>query len=215
MKFHRVIGYTVPLKGTYGAASGIREVDRSEQKSGTFIPNLRRYVVLKPRDMLAPVNRVCGKGTTEVLDQSQGMAVGDPGMPPLVPFTRTIKGGGDFPSGDKTVTERDLCEAIVAIDNDKHVMHLSIDGTDSTVKVKDQTNDLAPLSYNLPLQGYVVNASVKKQLTFTDLPLSSGGNMFEGNKVIEQFNTVDGPDHSAFPLRATVEWQVTLDKMGE
>jgi hypothetical protein len=212
MKFHRVLTYTVPLRGTYSPGSGFTDIDRREPKGALSIPNFKRYLVLQPRDLMGPAGRVCGQGTTDFLDESSGLQVGDPGQPPLVPFTHIIKGGGLFPSGDKSVPERDLCMTKVSLDFDKHVFHMSLDGSDSNVKVvTTHTGHVFP-PVNLPLQGYD-NGDAKAKLTWYDVPLqmSAGGHGFEGSRVIEKFNTVSGPMSSTFPLRATVKYRLTLN----
>lgn len=190
LKFHRALTYTVPLRGMYGA---------------------NRALVLQPRDAIGPAGRACGKGKSEFLDESSGMQRGDPGQPALVPFTEIIKGGGPFPSGDRTVPERDLCLTKVSVDFDKHVFHMSLDGTDSNVKVQVTRNGFKPPPMNLPLQGYD-NGSAKAKLTWSDVPLpasASGDKAFEGMRTIESFNTVSGPMDSTFPLRATVNYRVS------
>lgn len=213
MKFHRVLTYTVPLRGTYAPMSGLTEIDRREPKGALYIPNFKRYLVLEPRDLMGPAGRVCGQGTTDFLDEASGMQVGDPGQPPLVPFHQTIKGGGLFPSGDKTVPERDLCMTRVSLDFDKHVFHVILDGSDSNVKIVDTNNGHSMPPGNLPLQGYD-NGGAKAKLTWYDVPLqmSAGGHGFEGSRVIENFNTVSGHmSTTTFPLRATVKYRLTLN----
>ena len=109
LKFHRTLTYTVPLIGLYSPGSGFTAVDQREPAGAGALPNLKRFLVLTPRDQLLPVPRVCGRGTADYLDESSGMEVG-----------------------------------------------------------------------------------------------------LSGSRVIENFNVTGGPDHSTFPLRATVKWQVTF-----
>src|SRR5262245_13683000 len=79
-KFHRVLTYTVPLRGIYSAGSQITEIDRREHPGGAMaLPNFKRFLALAPREEIAPAPRVCGKGTVQFADESHGMAVGDPG----------------------------------------------------------------------------------------------------------------------------------------
>jgi hypothetical protein len=212
LKFHRTLTYTVPLTGIYSPGSGFTAIDRREPAGALALPNMKRFLVLTPRDQLLPVPRVCGHGTVDYLDESSGMEVGDPGQPPLVPFTQTIRGGGAFPSGDKTVPERDLCETAVTFDFDKHVFHLRLDGSDSNVKVLNTHNGHQMPRYNLPLQDYDGSGAAKAHFTFFDVPLPAEANTkgLSGSRVIENFNVTGGPDHSTFPLRATVKWQVTF-----
>jgi len=170
--------------------------------------NMKRFLVGQPRDALAPAGTACGAGTISILDESSGMEVGDPGQPPLVPFTQTIKGGGKFPSGDKTVPERNLCETYAIIDNQRHVLQLRVDGSDSHVKVTSVHNGHVAPSYNLRLQGDAVDA--KSKLTFVDLPVTADALSTEGSSVIENASTVSGPMNSTFPLTATVKWKLQL-----
>jgi hypothetical protein len=211
LKFHRVLTYTMPLRGLYSAGSGFMNIDRRELSGAMAVPNFRRFLILQPRDAVGPAGRACGKGSTMFADESSGMEVGDPGQPPLVPFTETIRGGGPFPSGDKTVTERDLCLTKVSLDFEKHVLHMSLDGTDSNVKVSLVHNGHAAPPVTLPLQGYD-NGAAKAKLTWFDVPLATNtqANVIEGTRTIGGFNTVSGPMNSTFPLRATVSYRVTL-----
>lgn len=209
LKFHREISYSVPLNGIYSAGSGFTDIDRREQIGAFAPPNMRRYLVWQPRDAMAPAGTPCGRGTISILDESSGLEVGDPGQPPLVPFVQTIKGGGAFPSGDRTVPERDLCLTAAAFDSQKHVLHLRIDGTDSNVKVTTTHNGFVARPYNLPLQGYDSNGAAKAKLRFFDLPIPVEATTMAGTQVIDNFNTVNGPDQANFPLQATVKWKIT------
>jgi hypothetical protein len=136
------------------------------------------------------------------------MEVGDPGQPPLVPFTQTVKGGGKYPSGDRTVPERNLCETYAVIDNQRHVLHLSVDGSDTFVKVTNVHNGHVAPPYNLRLQGDAADAKAK--LKFMDLPVSANALAAEGSKVIANASTMSGPMNSTFPLTATVKWKLQL-----
>jgi hypothetical protein len=210
-KFHRVLTYTVPLRGIYGAGSQITAIDRREHRGVTFTPNFKRYLVLQPRDQMAPLPRVCGKGTVQFADDAHGMAVGDPGQPPLIPFTQTWKGGGPFPSGDKTVPERDLCFTQVALDYEKHVFHLILDGSDSHVKVTDTVNGHAAPPYNALLHGDQ-SSEAKAKMTWYDMPMAAGSpNVIAGTRTFESFNTETTSKNVKFPLTARVEYRLTLD----
>jgi hypothetical protein len=210
LRWFHSFSYSVPLRGIYSPGSGFEEVER-RQKGGIFVPNLKRYLMLKPRDLLGPAGRSCGKGESKILDESNGMEVGDPGMPPLVPFTHVNKGGGPFPSGDKTVPERDLCQSAVSFDYEKNVFHLRIDGSDAHVKVRSFHNGREPgHPYNVRLQGDDTVSGVKSKLTFLDQPMAANAMGIEGNRVIENFSFVRGPENSQYPVSATVRWKVTL-----
>ncbi len=109
MNFHRMMKYTMPLQGYIAGGSGFTDIDRREQKSQPMLPNLQRYVVLQPQTAMTASSAFrAPRATLQILDEYKGMEVGDPGQPPLVPYTETWRGGGAFPSGDKTVPERDL-----------------------------------------------------------------------------------------------------------
>jgi len=136
------------------------------------------------------------------------MEVGDPGQPPLVPFKQQIAGGGAYPSGDKTVPERDLCMTMVSIDNAKHVLNLRLDGTDTHVKVTTTHNGHIARPYNLRLQGEDPDA--KARFTFLAIPVGPGVLNAEGSKQIANVTYVHGPMNSQFPLSATVKWRVTF-----
>ena len=207
LKFHRELTYTIPLRGTYGPGSGIADIDRRNPVDPMNV-NMKRFLVGQPRDALAPAGTACGAGTINILDESSGMQVGDPGEPPLVPFTQTIKGGGKFPSGDRTVPERDLCKTYAIIDNQRHVLQLRVDGSDSHVKVTNVRNGHVAPPYNLLLQGDAADAKAK--LTFVDLPIAANALSTEGSKVIENASTISGPMNSAFPLTATVKWKLQM-----
>jgi hypothetical protein len=155
-KFHRVLTYTVPLVGLTGGGSGFIELDRRQQANGLAIPNVRRYLVLHPAQLMefGSAGKPCGNGSIEYLDERKGTEVGDPGQPPLVPFVETTKGGGPFPSGDKTVRQSTLCQALVSFDLEKHVYHLQIDGSDSSVKTQTVHNGYAARPVAAPLTGY-------------------------------------------------------------
>jgi hypothetical protein len=209
LKWFRSFSYSIPLRGMYSAGSGFQEIQRRE-KGGMFVPNMKRYLVLQPRDLLGPAGRVCGKGESKILDESNGMEVGDPGMPPLVPFTHVNKGGGPFPSGDKTVPERDLCESAVSFDYEKKVFHLRIDGSDAHVKVHPFHNGREFRPYNVRLQADDQVSSVKSKLTLFDQPMAANAMGIEGNRVIENFSYVRGPENSQYPMSATVRWKVTV-----
>jgi len=140
MKFHRTLSFTMPLRGTYSAGSGFQELDRREPQNPLAVPNLKRFLLLHPRDLLGATGRTCGSGKTEFLDEADGMEEGDPGQPPLVPFRHENRGGGAFPSGDKTVPERDLCQTVVSLDHERKVFHLRLDGSDSNVKIRSFHN---------------------------------------------------------------------------
>jgi hypothetical protein len=208
LKWQRSYSYTVPLRGMYSAGSGFQEIERT-QKGGMFVPNFKRYLVLKPRDLLGSAGRVCGKGESRIQDEEVGVTEGDPGMPARVPFTRIRKGGGVFPSGDKTVPERDLCFSEMSIDSEKNVFHLRIDGSDAHVKVGTILNGKeVGRPFNERLQGDEPNA--KSKLTFLNVPIPpNSSNGIEGQRVIENFSFVTGPDHSTYPLSATVSWKVS------
>jgi WD40 repeat protein len=207
MRFHRELSYTVPLRVTYGPGSGIAAIDHREQQ-GMMMPDFKRYLVGRPRDAVAAAGTPCGRGTTSILDESSGMEVGDPGQAPLVTFTQQIKGGGVYPSGDKTVPERDLCLTNVVVDNQKHLLHLQLDGTDTHVKVINSHNGHQAPAYNLKLQGDAPDA--KSKFTLFDLPIPVGVTSTEGSKLIPNVSTISGPDHSVFPLNATVKWRVVM-----
>jgi hypothetical protein len=213
LKFRRTLTYTMPLGGTYSVGPAFKEVEQREPLGGFTVPNFKRFLNLHPRDLLGATGRACGTGKTEFLDEAEGMKVGDPGQPPLVPFTHVNRGGGAFPSGDKTVPERDLCQTVISVDTEKKVFHLRLDGSDSNVKIRSLHNGHEAAPYNLPLQGYDSNGAAKAKLTFLDLPLPANAGstgIIEGTRVIEAFNTVSGPDRSTFPLRATVKWHLTV-----
>src|SRR5690242_6678949 len=138
------------------------------------------------------------------------MEVGDPGQPPLVPYTETWHGGGPFPSGDKTVPERDLCLTRFALDTEKHVAHIVIDGSDSHVKTQITHNGFQPRPINVRLQGDDLNGSAKEKLSFFDVPVPAGAKSFEFSRTIEGFSQVTGKGKTQVPLRATVKWRVTI-----
>jgi len=208
-KFHRVLSYTVPLTGLYGGGSGFTELDYREHANGFAMPNVRRYLVLHPSQIMefGSGGKPCGQGATDYLDERKGMEVGDPGQPPLVPYVQTIKGGGPFPSGDKTVRESTLCQTLVSFDLDKHVYHLRIDGSDSSVKTQTVHNGHVAPPMALPLTGYD-NGEAKAKLTFFDLPLPVDGTAAEGSRILENFSEVNGTHGSQFPLRATIRWRI-------
>jgi hypothetical protein len=211
MKFHRTMKYTVPLEGFVGGGSGIYDIDNREPKVHMTIPNLYRYVALQPRNVMTrAANEPCGRGDVEILDEYKGMEVGDPGQPPLVPYTETWKGGGVFPSGDKTVPERDLCETRFALDTDKHVAHLIIDGSDSDVKTQITHNGFQPRPVNERFEGETFDTNAKAKLRFFDVPVPAGAKSFELSRTIEHFSQVVGKGNTKVPLRATVKWRVTL-----
>ena len=203
LKFHRELSYTVPLTGVYGGGSGFEELDRKEMNM-----DVQRYLVGQPTALRALDKAPCGKGSVSVLDESSGMEVGDPGQPPLVPFKQQIAGGGAYPSGDKTVPERDLCMTLVSIDNAKHVLNLRLDGTDTHVKVTTTHNGHVARPYNLRLQGEDPDA--KARFTFLAIPVGPGVLNAEGSKQIANVTYVHGPMNSQFPLSATVKWRVTF-----
>jgi hypothetical protein len=211
-KFHRVLTYAVPLRGIYSAGAQIIEIDRREHPGGAMaLPNFKRYLALMPRDEMAPVPRVCGKGTVQFADESHGMAVGDPGQPPLIPFVQTWKGGGPFPSGDKTVPERDLCFTRVSLDYEKHVFHMILDGSDSHVKVTDTINGHSAPPYNALLDGDE-SSEAKAKMTWFDMPMASGSpNVISGTRTFENFNVESTSKDVKFPLTARVEYRLTLD----
>ena len=215
LTFQRVLKYSIPLRGTYSPGSGFDNIDKRELAGPVFMPNFKRFLILEPRDVMAPMPRVCGRGKTAFEDKSSGMQVGDPGQPPLIPFTETIAGGGVFPSGDKTVPERDLCLTKVTLDFEKHVFHMTLDGSDSNVKVTNVHNGHASRPINLPLQGYDSDGAATAKLTWFDMPLGKGRpDTVAGARTIEQFNMVSAPMSNGvkYPLRARIEYQVTLDK---
>lgn len=208
LKFHREITYTVPLRAIYGAGAGESDIDRK------FPPNpmnvdFKRFLSGHPRDRMAAAGTPCGTGTTTILDESSGMEVGDPGQPPLVPFTQTVKGGGKYPSGDRTVPERNLCETYAIVDTQRHVLHLRLDGTDTFVKVTNLHNGHAAPPYNLRLQGD--GADTKAKFTLLDIPFPANALSAEGTKSLVDVSTVSGPMNSTFPLTATVRWKLRFE----
>ena len=211
MKFHRSMSYTMALDGVVGGGSGFTEIDRREEKTQGLLPNFYRYMVLQPHAaMTNQVGVPCGKGDIRISDEYQGMEVGDPGQPPLVPYTETWRGGGAFPSGDKTVPERDLCMTRVTFDNDKHVVHIVIDGSDSHIKTRVVHNGFDPnRPFNVRMQGEDLNGSAKAKLTFFDVPIPAGAKTFDLSRVIENFSQVTGKGNTTIPLHATVKWRVT------
>jgi hypothetical protein len=210
LEWRRSYSYNLPLRGTYSPGSGFQEID-SQQKGGMFVPNFKRYLVFKPRDFLGAAGRVCGKGDSMIQDDEVGVAQGDPGMPSLVPFTRIKKGGGVFPSGDKTVPERNLCFSDVTIDYEKNMFHLRIDGSDAHVKVQTTLNGKeVGHPFNVRLQGDATTSTVKSKLTFLNVPMPKNPTQgIDGQRVIENFSYVLGPDNTQYPLSATVTWKVT------
>jgi Calx-beta domain-containing protein len=203
MKFHRELSYTAPLNGVYSGGSGFAELDRNERNM-----DVQRYLVGQPSALRASAGTPCAKGSVSVLDESSGMEVGDPGQAPLVPFKQQIAGGGAYPSGDKTVPERDLCMTIVSIDNAKHVLNLRVDGTDTFVKVTTTHNGHVARPYNLRLQGE--DAQAKSRFTFFAIPIGASALSAEGTKQIPNVSFVHGPMNSQFPLSAIVKWRVTF-----
>lgn len=212
MNFHRTMKYSMPLQGYIAGGSGFTEIDQREQKSQPMLPNLKRYVVLQPQAaMTGQFGVPCGKGDVAIADEYKGMEVGDPGQPPLVPYTETWRGGGAFPSGDKTVPERDLCLTRFALDTDKHVVHIVIDGSDSHVKTQVTHNAFKAVPFNLRFQGDDLNGSAKAKLSFFDVPVAAGAKSFEFVRSIENFSQVMGKGKTQVPLRATVKWRVTMN----
>ena len=211
MNFHRTLKYTVPLQGFVAGGTGLSEIDNREPKVRMTVPNLYRYVALQPQALAtAQVGVPCGKGDVEIRDEYKGMEVGDPGQPALVPYTETWKGGGVFPSGDKTVPERDLCETRFALDTDRHVVHVIIDGSDSHVKTQITHNGFQPRPINVRFQGEDLNGSAKAKLRFFDIPVTGGAKSFDFTRSIEDFSQVTGKGNTRIPLRATVKWRVTM-----
>jgi hypothetical protein len=211
MNFHRTMKYSMPLQGYVAGGSGFTDIDRREQKTQPMIPNLQRYVVLQPQTaMTGQFGVPCGKGEVAISDEYKGMEVGDPGQPPLVPYTETWRGGGAFPSGDKTVPERDLCMTRFALDTDKHVVHIVIDGSDSHVKTQVTHNAFKAVPFNLRFQGDDLDGSAKAKLSFFDVPVPAGTKSFEFVRSIENFSQVMGKGKTQVPLRATVKWRVTI-----
>jgi hypothetical protein len=212
MNFHRTMKYTVPLQGFAGGGAGFTDIDRREQKSQPMLPNLYRYVVLQPQTaMTGQFGVPCGKGEATIQDEYKGMEVGDPGQPPLVPYTETWREiHRTFPSGDKTVPERDLCLTRFALDTEKHVVHIVIDGSDSHVKTQITHNAFKAVPVNVRFQGDDLNGSAKAKLSFFDVPVAAGAKSFEFARSIENFSQVTGKGNTRVPLRATVKWRVTM-----
>jgi len=205
LRFHRELTYTVPLRAMQGPGAGEAEIDRRYPADPMNV-NFKRFLSGHPRDLMAAAGTPCGTGTVTVLDESSGLEVGDPGQPPLVPFTQTVKGGGRYPSGDKTVPERNLCETYAIVDTQRHVLHLRLDGSDTFVKVTNLHNGHAAPPYNLRLQGDAADA--KSQFTFLDLPFPANALSAEGSKSLVDVSTASGPMNSTFPLTATVRWKL-------
>lgn len=208
LRFHREIAYTVPLRAIYGAGAGEAEIDR-KYPVDPFHVDFKRFISGHPRDLQAAAGTPCGTGTVTVLDESNGMEVGDPGQPPLVPFTQTVKGGGNYPTGDRTVPERSLCETYAIIDTQRHVLHLRLDGTDTFVKVTNLHNAHAAPPYNLRLQGDTADA--KSKFTLPDIPFPANALAAEGSKTLVDVSTASGPMNSTFPLTATVRWKLRIE----
>jgi len=208
LKFHRELTYSVPLRGLVGAGAGDAEIDRKYPINNLNL-NFKRYVSGHPRDLMAPAGTPCGTGSVSILDESNGMEVGDPGQPPLVPFTQIVKGGGKYPSGDRSVPERNLCETYAIIDTQRNVLHLRIDGSDTFVKVTNVHNGHAAPPYNLRLQGDA--ADVKAKFTLLDLPMPANLLVAEGSKALVDVSHVSGPMNSTFPLTATVRWKLRFE----
>jgi len=210
MNFQRSMSYTVPLDGIVGGGSGFTEIDRREQKTQSLLPNLQRYLALQPHALMVnEIQPVCGKGEIRISDEYKGMEVGDPGQPPLVPYTETWRGGGAFPSGDKTVPERDLCLTRVTFDDEKHVLHVLIDGSDSHVKTHIVHNGHESPAVNVRLQGEDEVGATKAKLTFFDVPLLKPGRDVHFTRTIEGFSAVVGRGNTRVPMRATVNVRVT------
>jgi hypothetical protein len=211
MNFHRTMKYSVPLQGFVAGGSGFTDLDRRDLGSQPMLPNLQRYVVLQPQSaMTGQFGVPCGKGEVAIADEYKGMEVGDPGQPPLVPYTETWRGGGAFPSGDKTVPERDLCLVRFALDTDKHVVHIVLDGSDSHVKTQITHNSFKAVPFNLRFQGDDLESSAKAKLSFFDVPVAAGAKSFESVRSIQNFSQVTGKGNTRIPLRATVRWRVTI-----
>jgi len=212
MNFHRTMKYTMPLRGFVGGGSGFTDIDERDQKAQTMLPNLYRYVVLQPQSaMTGQFGAPCGKGEAAIQDEYKGMEVGDPGQPPLVPYTETWREiHRTFPSGDKTVPERDLCLTRFALDTDKHVVHIVIDGSDSHVKTQITHNAFKAVPINVRFQGDDLDGSAKAKLSFFDVPVAAGAKSFELTRSIEHFSQVTGKGNTRIPLRATVKWRVTM-----
>lgn len=204
MKFHRELNYILPLAGYYGAGSGFTEIDRREP----ITPDFQHFLVGRPRDATAAAGTPCGRGKTVVADTSSGMEVGDPGQPPLVPFTQQVRGGGNYPSGDRTVPERDLCLTLLSFDNEKHRLHLRLDGTDAHVKVVNTHNGHSMPAYNLRLQGD--EADTKAKFTFFDIPVPADAISAVGTRTLHDVGTVAGPMNTHYPLTATVQWRIEM-----
>jgi hypothetical protein len=201
------MSYTMPLEGYVGGGSGFTEIDRREVHPLLTLPNLRRYIVLQPRGVMTrAAGAACGKGESQILDEYKGTEEGDPGQPPIIPYLETWKGGGPFPSGDKTVPERDLCMTRLAFDTDNHLVHITIDGSDAHVRTHVVHNGFEGNPVNVRIEGDVPKA----KLTFFDVPVPAGATSFEFSRVIENFSEVTGKGYSKVPLRATVKWRVTM-----
>jgi len=212
MNFHRTMRYTMPLRGFVGGGSGFTDIDERDQKAQTMLPNLYRYIVLQPQSaMTGQFGAPCGEGEAAIQDEYKGMEVGDPGQPPLVPYTETWREiHRTFPSGDKTVPERDLCLTRFALDTDKHVVHIVIDGSDSHVKTQITHNAFKAVPINVRFQGDDLDGSAKAKLSFFDVPVAAGAKSFELTRSIEHFSQVTGKGNTRIPLRATVKWRVTM-----
>jgi hypothetical protein len=212
MNFHRTMKYTMPLQGFVGGGSGLTDIDRRDQKSQPMLPNLYRYVVLQPQAaMTGQFGLPCGKGEATIQDEYKGMEVGDPGQPPLVPYTETWREiHRTFPSGDKTVPERDLCLTRFALDTEKHVVHIVIDGSDSHVKTQITHNAFKAVPINVRFQGDDLEGSAKAKLSFFDVPVAAGAKSFDFTRSIENFSQVTGKGNTRIPLRAKVKWHVTM-----
>jgi hypothetical protein len=212
MHFHRTMKYVMPLEGYVAGGSGFTGIDRRDVTPAMMLPNLQRYVVLQPQTaMNGHFGEPCGKGDIEILDEYKGQEVGDPGQPPLVPYIETWKGGGVFPSGDKTVPERDLCMTRFVLDTEKHVVHIVIDGSDSHVKTQTVHNGFEARPFNVRFQGEDLGGSAKEKLSFFDVPVPAGAKAFDFSRTIENFSQVTGKGNTRVPLRAVVKWHLTME----
>jgi hypothetical protein len=99
----------------------------------------------------------------------------------------------------------------VALDYEKHVFHMILDGTDSHVKVTDTVNGHAAPPYNALLHGDQ-SSEAKAKMTWYDMPMAAGSpNVIAGTRTFESFNTETTSKNVKFPLTARVEYRLTLD----
>jgi hypothetical protein len=190
---------TACMNAEFMKASMAGKVNPEMGEKSVAKPNHERFLNLTP----VHGNR-CGRAVAAVHDHAVGKFVGDPGQPPLVPYTADYLYKGAI--------EGNYCNVRVSIDLEQKRIHLHLGGAlHAGVKTVKKING-HQFEQFISLEGNsTAIKDLRRLLTFYDLPVTGSTRDISGRQEISPV----GFEHNAtkegdFPITATIQWRVIV-----